>query len=130
MQEIKLPGTVHGTLAPCTELLGKNSDDTPPWSGIQCYKLNSNTGLLFFSPPEVVPSDCPRSNSDGAEKCNAAPECFNGGVLENYMWSQTGGEVDVRIPVPVTVKGKDVLVEIKNTYLKVALKSTKEGTVL
>ena len=39
------------------------------------------------------------------------------------MWSQTGSEVDVRVPVAGNIKGKDILVEIKDKYLKVALKN-------
>lgn len=50
-------------------------------------------------------------------------ECFNGAVLEKYMWSQTGSDVDVRVPVASDIKGKDLLVEIKDKYLKVALKN-------
>ena len=38
------------------------------------------------------------------------------------MWSQTGSDVDVRIPVASDIKGKDVIVDIKDRYLKVALK--------
>ena len=40
------------------------------------------------------------------------------------MWSQTGSDVDVRVPVAGNIKGKDIHVEIKDKYLKVALKHT------
>ena len=81
--------------------------------------------LLLSSPETATTSENLNHNSQGAKPATA-PECFNGAVLDNYMWSQTGSEVDVRVPVPITVKGKDVLVEIKNNYLKVALKNTQE----
>jgi hypothetical protein len=59
-----------------------------------------------------------------------AAECFNGAVLEKYMWSQTGSDVDVRIPVAGNIKGKDVCVEIKDKYLKVALKNIPGASVV
>ena len=85
---------------------------------------------FFTSTSKELPITSPegqKSTSEGT-KPSIAPECFNGDVLENYMWSQTGSEVDVRVPVPSSVSGKDVTVEIKNNSLKVALKNThKEG---
>ena len=39
------------------------------------------------------------------------------------MWSQTGSDVDIRIPVASDIKGKNICVEIKDKYLKVALKN-------
>ena len=45
------------------------------------------------------------------------------------MWSQTGSDVDVRIPVAGNIKGKNVCVEIKDKYLKVALKNVP-GTLV
>jgi hypothetical protein len=59
-----------------------------------------------------------------AREPSKAAECFNGAMLEKYMWSQTGSDVDVRVPVASNVKGKDLRVEIKDKYLKVALKNT------
>jgi hypothetical protein len=65
-----------------------------------------------------------------AQKPPNAAECFNGAVLEKYMWSQTGSDVDVRIPVAGNIKGKDVCVEIKDKYLKVALKNIPGASVV
>ena len=63
------------------------------------------------------------SNEQKVEKPSKEAECFNGAMLENYMWSQTGSDVDVRIPVDSNIKGKNIGVEIKDKYLKVALKN-------
>jgi hypothetical protein len=66
------------------------------------------------------------SENTQSEVCepSKAAECFNGAKLKNYMWSQTGSDVDVRVPVAGNIKGKDIHVEIKDKYLKVALKHT------
>jgi hypothetical protein len=66
------------------------------------------------------------SENTQSEVCepSKAAECFNGAKLKNYMWSQTGSDVDVRVPVAGSIKGKDIHVEIKDKYLKVALKHT------
>ena len=50
-------------------------------------------------------------------------DCYNGAILEKYTWSQTIKDIDLKIPVPKCVqRARDVSVNIKNTYLRVALK--------
>ncbi|GAB6026693.1 hypothetical protein CHUAL_013204 [Chamberlinius hualienensis] len=50
-------------------------------------------------------------------------ESYNGAVLDNYTWSQTIADVDLRIPVPNDVKSsKMVLVELHHRHLKVSIK--------
>jgi CS domain len=39
-----------------------------------------------------------------------------------YKWTQTIGEVDVSIPVPGNLKGRDLIVEIKKTRIKAQVK--------
>ena len=51
-------------------------------------------------------------------------DCFNGAMLDNYMWSQTGTDVDVRVPVDRSIKGKDIIVNIQEKHLKVQLNTT------
>ncbi|KAJ6257521.1 hypothetical protein Dda_7306 [Drechslerella dactyloides] len=49
-----------------------------------------------------------------------------------YKWTQTIGEVDITIPVPPGTRGRDLVVDIKLTSVKVALKGQEaimEGTL-
>ena len=48
-------------------------------------------------------------------------DTYNGAALDDYKWSQTMTDIDVRVPVVPGTKGKDVTVEIKNDHLKVIL---------
>jgi hypothetical protein len=48
-------------------------------------------------------------------------DTYNGGVLDNYKWSQTMTDVDVKVPIAPGTRAKDVTVEIKNDHLKVVL---------
>lgn len=48
-------------------------------------------------------------------------DTYNGAALDNYKWSQTMTDIDVRVPVVSGTKGKDVSVEIKSDHLKVVL---------
>lgn len=43
-----------------------------------------------------------------------------------YKWRQTLSDVDLVIPVPAGTRGKQLLVEIKKSSLKVALKGSDE----
>lgn len=48
-------------------------------------------------------------------------DTYNGAVMENYKWSQTMTDIDVRVPIAPGTRPKDVAVEIKNDHLKVML---------
>ncbi|KAK7502002.1 hypothetical protein BaRGS_00006754 [Batillaria attramentaria] len=59
---------------------------------------------------------------DGQERLQkmyqANPESYNGAVRENYSWSQSITDTDVRVTVPKSVvKGKDVQVDISKKRL-------------
>ena len=56
-----------------------------------------------------------------AEKAAAEKEAAEQAALP-YKWKQTISEVDITVPVPQGTRGRDVVVEIKSEYLKVALK--------
>lgn len=51
------------------------------------------------------------------------PNGGNGGDMEGYSWIQTLEELTVTVPVPGNMKGKDVVVDISKTNLKVGLKN-------
>ena len=43
--------------------------------------------------------------------------------MDNYTWSQTVKDIDVRVPLPTSItKARDVGVEIKTDHLKVFIK--------
>ena len=60
-------------------------------------------------------------------------EAYNGGVTENYIWSQTLLDIDIKVPLPKGTKARDLDVEIGLQRLRVALKkpppksTTEEG---
>ena len=48
-------------------------------------------------------------------------DTYNGAALDDYKWSQTMTDVDVRVPVASGTKGKDVSVDIRSDHIKVVL---------
>ncbi|KAI8521673.1 protein localization to pericentriolar material [Branchiostoma belcheri] len=58
-------------------------------------------------------------------------ESWNGAVRENYKWAQHIHEVEIRVHVPPNIKkAKECVVDIKNNFLKVAIKDGGEVKVL
>ncbi|XP_048758289.2 nudC domain-containing protein 3-like [Ostrea edulis] len=54
----------------------------------------------------------------------ANPESYNGAVRDNYSWSQSITDVDIRIQIPnYIVKGRDVKVDIEKKRVKVSHKT-------
>ncbi|XP_016455434.1 protein BOBBER 2-like [Nicotiana tabacum] len=50
------------------------------------------------------------------------PNKSNGLDMENYSWGQSLQEVTINVPIPFGTKSRFIIVEIKNTTLKVGLK--------
>jgi hypothetical protein len=76
--------------------------------------------ILDEQKKESTPSVPPPQ--DDEEKDKVLPNSGNGSITDKYIWTQTLSEVDARIPVPQGTKGRDLIVEIKPTTIKVGLK--------
>lgn len=63
---------------------------------------------------------------DGEEKSNKMkPNSGNGCDLDKYQWTQTLGELEVRVPFPglgFPLKAKDLVVDVKRKHMKIQLK--------
>jgi len=46
----------------------------------------------------------------------------NGGVTDKYSWTQTLQDVNITVPVPAGMKGKDIVCDIGSTHLKFGLR--------
>ncbi|XP_038069579.1 nudC domain-containing protein 3-like isoform X2 [Patiria miniata] len=55
-------------------------------------------------------------------------DTYNGALRDNYAWSQTLGDVDLKVFVPETLrKAKDLTVDIREDHVKVAVKGQHTG---
>lgn len=60
--------------------------------------------------------------ADEEESKGATPNAGNGGSGEGYSWTQTLKEVNITVPVPRGVKGRDIACKVTTTTLSVGLK--------
>ncbi|XP_028654402.1 nudC domain-containing protein 3 [Erpetoichthys calabaricus] len=52
----------------------------------------------------------------------ANPDSYNGAVRENYIWSQDYTDLEIKVPVPVTItKGRQVSVNLQSNSIRVAV---------
>ncbi len=77
--------------------------------------------LPITLPPATGPTHSKPSptTSKAPTAADHVSDTYNGGEMENYKWSQTLTDLDVKVPVPKGTKSKDLRVEIKSDYLKV-----------
>jgi hypothetical protein len=71
-----------------------------------------------------IPEEKKEGEDDKGPKAgHVMPAPGNGNVFEKYSWNQLLiHEINVMIPVPSNIKGKDVIVEHDTKYLKVQIK--------
>jgi len=64
------------------------------------------------------------NEEDDKEVGKLLPNTGNGANLENYSWTQTLAEIELRVPFKVnfTIRSKDVVVEFKKKTAKIGLK--------
>merc|ERR1711894_498323 len=72
-----------------------------------------------------------KEGEDPEDKGKLKPNSGNGCDLPHgrYNWTQTLEEIDLRVPLPMALKGKDLIVEIKRKHLKVAIKGKPESII-
>merc|ERR1711997_1377451 len=79
------------------------------------------------SPPKESASKEDTDKKDGEEedeedKGKMKPNAGNGADLPNYKWTQTLEEIELRVPLPMAVKARDVVVNLAKKSLKLGLK--------
>ncbi len=72
-------------------------------------------------------SNAPMDVTEGAEeseedKGKVAPNSGNGSKTDRYSWTQTLGEVEIRIPIPSEIKSKQLNVDIKSKHITIGVK--------
>ena len=65
--------------------------------------------------------DAPVLSKEKVEDWEKVSDIYNGAEMENYKWSQTITDIDVRVSVPEGTTAKDVKVDIRSDHLKVRL---------
>ncbi|KAM4678321.1 nudC domain-containing protein 3 [Discoglossus pictus] len=77
--------------------------------------------------PEGATSAEPKKQEDSQED----PDSYNGAVRKNYIWSQDYTDVEIKVPVPKEViKGRQVMVDLRSTCIRVAVKDAGGEHVL
>ncbi|KAL1514155.1 hypothetical protein ABEB36_003462 [Hypothenemus hampei] len=91
---------------------------------IQQEKANNpSTSSSQILPPEFDKVD-DDDDADEAEKGKLLPNKGNGCNLEKYQWTQTLGDVELKIPLDITFKAKqkDLVVNITKKHLTCGIK--------
>lgn len=107
----------------------KPDDDVIEISDDGMFDISSTAST---TPPPVAMETDPLANvpeiqvkesaSNEEEEDPTPPPPGNGGSTEKYVWTQTLGDLNVIIPVPLGTKTKMLTVEIMNKRLKVGMK--------
>ncbi|KAM5170498.1 nudC domain-containing protein 3 isoform 2-T2 [Mantella aurantiaca] len=84
---------------------------------------------------EVVASTSKMDDSASASRSQddfqTDPDSYNGAVRKNYIWSQDYSDLEIKVPVPNdVVKGRQVSVDLRSTYIHVAVRDSQGERVL
>lgn len=93
-------------------------DDEPPKeekkSKVEVTPVSSSTPSKVEQVPEEEMTEEDKKNKD-----KLTPNAGNGSKTDKYSWTQTLGEVEVRITLPPGTKSKQITVDMKANHLKV-----------
>ena len=62
-----------------------------------------------------------QSKKERAKAFNETSDTYNGAEMDNYKWSQTITELEIKVFLPEGTSGKNVCVDIRSDHLKVEL---------
>ncbi|VDP89997.1 unnamed protein product [Echinostoma caproni] len=100
----------------------KNTGDSSldPVSTIDSPKEEPSTK----TPPKQQSEDPKDADDDTVPAVyQADPDCYNGAVRDQYTWSQTIKDVDIKVQVPSFVKtAKDLKVTVERKQIRIVLK--------
>ncbi|CAG5040158.1 unnamed protein product [Parnassius apollo] len=85
-------------------------------------KMKSEEGSGEGASSDKESDSIPDEEDDPKEKGKLKPNAGNGCDLENYRWTQTLEEVELRVPLRQVVRPRDLNVIINKRHLKVGIK--------
>merc|ERR1719402_1294903 len=87
----------------------------------------SQNGTTEAAQKEIKPTE-KEEEEDPEDKGKIKPNSGNGCDLPHgkYKWTQTLEEIDLRVPLPMALKSRDLVVDITRKNLKVAIKGRNE----
>ncbi|XP_045765203.1 nuclear migration protein nudC [Maniola jurtina] len=85
-------------------------------------KTETGNGSGDAAPADVEMADAPEEEDDPKEKGKLKPNSGNGCDLENYRWTQTLEEIELRVPLRQVLRPRDLSVIINKRHLKVGIK--------
>ncbi|XP_068130877.1 nudC domain-containing protein 3 [Hyperolius riggenbachi] len=76
-------------------------------------------------------TDHPASANKSQDEFQMDSDSYNGAVRKNYIWSQDYSDLEIKVPVPKDVmKGRQVSVDIRTSYIRVAVRDGQGERVL
>lgn len=86
-------------------------------------EIKRKKGVTVDDVSQPVGPDADNKEDEDKDKDKLRPNAGNGCNLENYRWTQTLEELELRVPMNVTVRPRDVNVKIGKNTLLVGLKN-------
>lgn len=98
--------------------------DTPAGK-IEEVPEDTPVGVVEEKTDEVRKADNDVTKADDDEDDGTPPPPGNGGVLDNYSWTQTLSTVEIQVPIPPGTKSKQVTCDIGVKSIKVGVKGSE-----